>query len=168
MNTNRIKARLEKDSINVYNEKNELIGGIIADSKFKNSEINIGENKYLVSRKKWKSEILENGKIINHLKTNSISGNTEIMESDKKITGVWGFKWGTKLIDQNKNILLKIRNGNIFINENKYEIEISNKDVSDLEILTSLYIHLYGSKMKMTIILMISIINGLIIAKILN
>ena len=63
MNTNRIKARLEKDSINIYNEKNELIGGIISDSKFKNSEINIGENKYLVSRKKWKSEILENGKI---------------------------------------------------------------------------------------------------------
>ena len=72
------------------------------------------------------------------------------------------------MIDKNKNILLKIRNENIFINENKYEIEISNKDVSELEILTSLYIHLYGSKMKMTVILMISIINGLIIAKILN
>ncbi len=168
MNTNRIKARLENDSLNVYNEKNELIGGINVDNKFKNSEIKIGENKYELSRDKWNTKISENGKVIYNLKMNSFSGNTEIMESDKKVTGVWGFKWGTKLIDHNKNILLKIRNENIFINENKYEIEISNKNVSELEILTSLYIHLYGSKMKMTVILMISIINGLIIAKILN
>ena len=166
MNTNRINARLENDSLNVYNEKNELIGGIISDSKFKNSEINIGENKYLVSRKKWKSEILENGKIINHLKTNSFSGNTEIMESDKKIKGVWGFKWGTKLIDHNKNVLLKIRNQKKFINNNKYELEVYNESVSDLEILTSLYFHLYGSKMKMLTVMMVIII--IIIGQILN
>ncbi len=166
MNTNRIKARLENDSLNVYNEKNELIGGINADNKFKNSEIKIGENKYLVFRKKWKSEILENGKIINHLKTNSFSGNTEIMESDKKIKGVWGFKWGTKLIDHNKNVLLKIRNQKKFINNNKYELEVYNESVSDLEILTSLYFHLYGSKMKMLTVMMVIII--IIIGQILN
>lgn len=166
MNTNRINARLENDSLNVYNEKNELIGGINADNKFKNSEIKIGENKYLVSRKKWKSEILENGKIINHLKTNSFSGNTEIMESDKKIKGVWGFKWGTKLIDHNKNVLLKIRNQKKFINNNKYELEVYNESVSDLEILTSLYFHLYGSKMKMLTVMMVIII--IIIGQILN
>ncbi len=168
MNTYKIKARLENDSINVYNEKNELIGGINTESNFKNSEIKIGENKYLYSRKKWKTEISKNGKIISHLKTNSFSGNTEIMENNKKITGVWGIKWGTKMIDNKKNTLLKIRNENLFVNNNKYELEISDKSVSELDILTSLYFHLYGSKMKMRTLMMITIINSLIIGNVLN
>ena len=162
MNTNRIKARLENDSLNVYNEKNELIGGINVDNKFKNSEIKIGENKYELSRDKWNTKISENGKVIYNLKMNSFSGNTEIMESDKKITGVWGFKWGTKLINHNKNVLLKIRNQKKFINNNKYELEVYNESVSDLEILTSLYFHLYGSKMKLKTLIIGAVAVGII------
>jgi hypothetical protein len=46
------------------------------------------------------------------LKTNSFSGNTIILETGHKITGVFGLKWGTKMIDKGKGTLLKIRNEN--------------------------------------------------------
>jgi len=72
------------------------------------------------------------------LKTNSFSGNTEILETGHKITGVSGLKWGTKMMDKENNTLLKIRNENQFINTNKYEIEISNEEVTDLDIFNNL------------------------------
>lgn len=141
-------AKLENDIINVYNEKNFLIGGIKSQSDFKNAEIKTREKTYQLSRNNWETEISENEKVIYHLKTNSISGNTKIEETENKIMGVFGLKWGTKMVDKENNILLKIRNENQFSNTNKYEIEISNERVSDLEILTALYGHLYGSNMK--------------------
>jgi len=142
-------AKLENDILKVYNEKNILIGGIKTQSNFKNTEIKIGENKYELSRNKWNIDISENGKIIYNLKMNSFSGNTEILETGHKITGVFGLKWGTKMVDKENNTLLKIRNENQIVKTNKYEIEISNKKVTDLEILTTLYGHLYGSNMKL-------------------
>jgi len=57
-------ARLENDMINVYNQKNVLIGGIETQSNFKNAEIKIGEHKFQLSRNKWETEISENDKVI--------------------------------------------------------------------------------------------------------
>jgi hypothetical protein len=161
-------AKLENDTLNVYNEENILIGGIKTQSDFKNTEIKIGENKYELSRNKWNTKISENGKVIYNLKMNSFSGNTEILETGHKITGVFGLKWGTKMVDKENNILLKIRNENQIVNTNKYEIEISNKKVTDLEILTTLYGHLYGSSMKLKTVIIGAVAVGIISIGIIN
>jgi len=161
-------ARLENDMINVYNQKNVLIGGIKTQSHFKNAEIKIGEHKFQLSRNKWETEISENDKVIFHLKTNSFSGNTEILETGHKIRGVSGLKWGTKMMDKENNTLLKIRNENQFINTNKYEIEISNEEVTDLDILTTLYGHLYGSNMKLKAVSIVAVAVGILSIGIVN
>jgi hypothetical protein len=161
-------AKLENDIINVYNEKNILIGGIKTQSNFKNAEIKIEEKIFQLSRNKWETEISENDKVIYHLKTNSFSGNTKIQETEYKIVGVFGLKWGTKMMDKENNTLLKIRNENQFTNSNKYEIEISNDRVSDLEILTTLYGHLYGSNMKLKAVIFGVITVGIISSGIMN
>ena len=161
-------AKLENDILNVYNEKNILIGGIKTQSNFKNTEIKIGENEYEISRDKWNTEISEKGKVIYNLKMNSFSGNVEILETGHKITGVFGLKWGTKMVDKENNILLKIRNENQIINTNKYEIEISNKKVTNLEILTTLYGHLYGSNMKLKAVIIGGAAVGIISSGIMN
>ena len=161
-------AKLENDILNVYNEENILIGGIETQSNFKNTEIKIGEKKYELSRNKWNTEISENGKVIYNLKMNSFSGNTEILETGHKITGVFGLKWGTKMVDKENNTLLKIRNENQIVNTNKYEIEISNNKVTDLEILTTLYGHLYGSNMKLKAVIIGAVAVGIISTGIMN
>lgn len=161
-------ARLENDTINVYNGKNILIGGIKTQSNFKNAEIKIGNKKYQLSRNKWETEISEKDKVIYHMKTNSFSGNTTIQETEHKITGVFGLKWGTKMTDKDNNTLLKIRNENQFINKNKYEIEISNKKVTDLDILMTLYGHLYGSNMKLKAVIIGAVAVGIGSSGILN
>jgi hypothetical protein len=161
-------AKLENDILNVYNEENILIGGIETQSNFKNTEIKIGEKKYELSRNKWNTEISENGKVIYNLKMNSFSGNTEILETGHKITGVFGLKWGTKMVDKENNTLLKIRNENQIVNTNKYEIEISNNKVTDLEILTTLYGHLYGSNMKLKTVIIGAVAVGIISIGIMN
>ena len=161
-------AKLENDILNVYTDKNVLIGGIITKSNFKKAEINIGESKFKLSRSKWNTEISEKNKVVCHLKMNSFSGNTKILETGNKITGVFGLKWGTKMIDKENNTLLKIKNENQFINTNKYEIEISNDKVSDLEILTSLYGHLYGSNRKLKAVIIGVISVGIISSGIMN
>jgi hypothetical protein len=161
-------AKLENDVLNVYNDENILIGGIKTLSNFKNTEIKIGENKYELSRDKWNAEISENGKVIYNLKMNSFSGNIEILETGHKITGVFGLKWGTKMVDKENYTLLKIRNENQIVNTNKYEIEISNKKVTDLEILTTLYGHIYGSNMKLKAVIIGAVAVGIISIRILN
>ena len=156
-----MQARLENDFINVYNDSNFLIGGIKIQSNFKNSELNIGEKKLNLSRKNWTTEIFEEGKIILHLRTNSFSGNTEILETGQKIKGVLGLKWGTKLTDRNSDTLVRIRNENQLYHNDKYQIEILNKKVTDLEILLTLYGHLVGSKMKTKAVIGFAIISGI-------
>ncbi|WP_016991439.1 hypothetical protein [Flavobacterium sp. ACAM 123] len=163
-----MKAKLENDVLNVYNERNVLIGGIKIQSNFENTEIKIGEKKFELTRNKWNTKISEKDKVIYNLKMNSFSGNTEILETGNRITGVFGLKWGTKMIDKQKNTLVKIRNENQFINKNKYEIEISNEKVTNLEILTTLYGHLYGSNMKLKAVIIGAVAVGIISSGIMN
>lgn len=143
-------AKLENDSLNVYNEENILIGGIKAPSNLKTTEIKIRENKYELSRNKWNTKISKDGKVIYNLKMNSFSGKTEILETGHKITSGFGLKWGTKMVDKENNTLLKIRTKNQIVNTSQYQIERSNTKVTDLEILTTLYGHLHGSNMKLS------------------
>ena len=161
-------AILENDIINVYRDTNILIGGIKTLSDFNSAEIEIGEKKFQISRNKWKTEILEDGKVLFNLKTNSFSGHTEIIETEYKISGVFGLKWGTKLTDKENNTLVKIRNENQFINTNRYDIETSNGNVTDLDLLLTLYGHLYGSNMKLKTVIVGGVVMALISIGILN
>jgi len=156
-------ARLENDNYNIYKENDLLIGAIKTQSNFKNAEIKVGEKTFKLTRDKWTTKVLEEDKLVYHLKTNSFSGNTKVLETEQKITGVTGFKWGTKMVDKENNTLLKIRNENQFINKNKYVIEISNEKATDFDILLTLYGHLYGSSMKLKAVIIGVIMIGIIL-----
>lgn len=155
-------AKLENDTVNVYDVNNNLIGGVKTQSNFKNAEITIDGKKIELSRNKWKTKIVESGNVICNLETNSFSGNTTILETGRKIKGVTGFKWGTKMVDKENNTLLKIRNENQFVNRNIYEIEISNEKTTELDILLTLYGHLFGSNMKLKALIIGVVAIGII------
>lgn len=146
-------AKFENEIFNVYNQANgNSIGQIKIDfnDPFAQSEILINDTKYHLTRNKWKTAVFDGDEVIYHLKTNSISGNTEIEELNKKIKGVWGLKWGTQLTDENGKTLLKIRNEKKSVHNGNYIIEFKQEDLDPLETLLSLYGHLYGSFLKQT------------------
>lgn len=163
-----LTAKLEIGLVNLYNEDNLLIGSVSSDKDFVNSQIKIGDVKYYLTRNKWETEVSTGESVINHLKTNKFSGITDIFESGIRITGDWGLKWGTKLVDNNKNTLLKIRNEKQLIHNNQYIIQVDNDKTTDLDVLLTLYGHIYGSKMKQQsvfmfiVIIFVFTINGLI------
>ena len=147
----KMKAKFESGTLNVYKyPKDEIIGRIKIDSNanFDESEIIINDKGYKLIRDRWETNVLDGDKIIYHLKTNSFSGNTEIKELNKKIKGVWGLKWATQLVNNEGKTLLKIRNDKKSVNNGNYIIELENTELSSMEILISLYGHLYGSSMK--------------------
>lgn len=150
-----LKTKFENGTFNTYDSKKNLIGKIKINPKanFIDSEIIIDNKIYQVLRKKWETKIIDDGKSIFHLKTNSLSGNTEIKELNKKIKGVWGLKWGTQLTDENGETLLKIRNENKWSNNRTYIINLQTDNLTPLEILISIYGHLYGSSMKQKAVL---------------
>ncbi len=140
----------ENGTFNVYSPKGEIIGKIKIgpNADFIKSEIEINGKKYNVTRHKWETSISDGDNILYHLKTDPIWGIMVIEELNKKIKGVWGLKWGTQLIDENGKTLLKIRNENKFINNGNYVIKLENEILNPMDILISLYGHLYGSSMK--------------------
>lgn len=168
-----LTAKLENENVNLYNEDNVLIGSISSDKYFVNSQIKIGDVKYYLTRNKWETEVSNGESVINHLKTSKFSGITDILESGKRITGDFGLKWGTKLVDNEKNTLLKIRNEKQWFHNNQYIIEVEiieveNEKATDFDVLLTLYGHLHGSKMKQQsvfmfiVIMFVFTINGLI------
>jgi hypothetical protein len=143
-----LTARLENDHVHVYDESDLLIGKLQTGLNFNESEIILSEQKFRLIRDGWNTKILEGSIEKLHLKTSAWSGNTNVVETGQKITGVWGSKWSTALIDATEHTLLKIRNEKSLVTNNKYEIEVSDQPVSDFDILLALYGHLYGSSMK--------------------
>ncbi len=143
-------GKSENKVINLYDDKETVVGSITTESNSKKAMLTIGERKFLVTHDKWKTVITENDKTIYNLKTSRSWANTTILETGSKITGVWGLKWGTQLTDKDKNTLVKIRNINKFFNKSRYEIKVVNDQTSHLDILIALYFHIYSSKMKMT------------------
>jgi hypothetical protein len=142
-------AKLENDIINVYDKNNALIGGIKTHSHFKNGEIIIGDTAYRITRNKRKIEISDNNKVIYHLKIDPFWGSLKIKETGYNIKGVFSLKWGTKMVNKEGGVLVKIKNQNIFFNNNKYDIKLMSNNVSDLDILVALFGHLYGSHLKL-------------------
>lgn len=143
-------ARLENNSHHLYNDNGDLVGKIYIKPKssFEEAEILIDGKKYKIDREKWSITVSENNTATHNLKMNSFSGNVEILETKQKIKGAHSLKWGTKLVDNENNTLLKIRHQNLLFNNNNYVIDVSDKDVNDLDVLLTLYGHLYGSRMK--------------------
>lgn len=151
-----LKAIFEKGYFKVFNSEEKLIGEIkiYPKTNFDKSEIVIGDHHYNLIRKGWESTVYKNDNPLYHLKTNSFSGNTEIKELNRKVKGVWGLTWGTQLSDESGNTLLKIRNDKQFVDNGKCIIKLENGNVKTLEILLSLYGHLYGTSLKQKGVLM--------------
>jgi len=70
------------------------------------------------------SKIFENDKVVYNLKTNSFTGNITVFELNKKIKGVFSLRWGTQLVDEDNNTLLKIKHKNLFVDKGNYVIEV--------------------------------------------
>lgn len=155
-------AILENDVINVYNNENNLIGSIKSNSDLTKTEITTNNKIYNLVQNKLETKVFEGDQKVYNLKTNSFSGSTEILETNKKITGEWGFKWATKMIDNENNTLLKIRNEKQIIHNNRYEIQMSNDNTTDFDILLTLYRHLQASRMKQTAVAIASLVTTMI------
>ncbi len=143
-------AAKENDYIVIFNERNAIIGKIKVYSKdnFSKSEIIVDQKTFLIIRDQWIFKVLDEENIIYNIETNATSGDMKILELDKKIKGVFSLKWGTELIDQHQVSLLKISNKNDQFDYGNYDIKIENKDVSNIEIVLSLFGHLYGSQLQ--------------------
>ncbi len=143
-------VKLENKVFNLYNEERELIGAIKINLKphFSDNEIIMGTRTFKIIRENWTFKIYENEEIVCHLKTNSFFGNITVLELNKKIKGVFSLKWGTQLVDEDNNSLLKIKNENQLIDKGNYILEVTDSTVSNFEILLSIFGHIYGSNLK--------------------
>jgi len=143
-------AKFENGFYHLYDEKNRLIGKIKISTKsnYNESELIVEEKIYKIIREGWAFKIFENDKVVYNLKTNSFTGNITVFELNKKIKGVFSLRWGTQLVDEDNNTLLKIKHKNLFVDKGNYVIEVEDKNVSNFEILLSLFGHLYGSSLK--------------------
>lgn len=146
-----MRAELINNVYVVYNEDNSVLGKVIINLKphFVKNEIVIGDDTYKIVIDGWVFNIFLNDQIVERMKTNSFTGSITVLELGRKIKGVFGFKWGTQMLDEKNNTLLKIGNESTLIDKGKYNIKIENESVSSFEILLSLFTHLYGSNMKM-------------------
>jgi len=143
-----MKAIIENGCLNLFNKDDILIGRIKTELNFQESEIALKDQIFKLIRNGWETVVYEESAEKFHLKTDSLLGNMEILETGYRITGVWGHKWATKLVDEKNKTILKIRNENSFIENGKFEIKIIDETVDDFDILLTFYAHLYGSRMK--------------------
>lgn len=150
-------AKKENGYFVLYDDEKSIIGKI----KFLNNEeleitVN-GENKtYQVIKNKRNFEVKNQNELVCNLNINSFWGDINVIELNKRIKGVFGMKWGTQMVDENNKTLLKIRNESLLVDKGIYEIEISDSQITDFEILLSLFGHLYGSNMKLFSVIMSS------------
>jgi hypothetical protein len=145
-----MKASLNNNIYSIYNDENLILGEIkiLSKGKFSECDLLTDGKLYKLIQKGWNICIFENDKTLYNLEISSWSGNIKILELDKVIKGFWGTNWATQLADDNKNTLLKIRNLNKISDKGEFEFELCATDISNLEILITLFGHLYGSKMK--------------------
>ena len=143
-----LKAILENHRIIIYREDNAIFGTIETDATFENFHATIDQHAFQIIRNKWEAQVLDNGKDVAQLKINSFSGNIAIIPNGYKITSAKSLKWGTKLIDNHNNELLRIRHDNLWINNNRYHIKIKAEKTTPRDILFGLFGHVYGSYTK--------------------
>jgi hypothetical protein len=143
-------AKKENEYFVLYNEENSIIGKIRFQNK-EEIEITVNEENitYQVIKNNWNFEVRNQNELVCNLKMNSFWGDINVIELNKRIKGVFSMKWGTQMVDENNKTLLKIKNENLLIDKGIYEIEISDNQITDFEILLSLFGHLYGSNMKL-------------------
>ncbi|HUH26363.1 MAG TPA: hypothetical protein VLY87_07035 [Flavobacterium sp.] len=151
-----LTARTENELITLFDSKNQIIGKLQIKNNTKECKIFINNKVYDVIREKWTARIVENNQTIYHLKTDKFWGTIKVTESNKEIRGVFGFTWATQLRDAYKQTLLKIRNENSFKNTGVYIIQLDKEDIDPLEILITLYGHIFGSIAKQNTVFLYS------------
>ncbi len=140
-------AKKENKGFVLYNEQNARIGKIVPRAKKTFDIILEKEHKiYQIVRKGRYFEVKENYRHKYTLRENLFWGSFHISELDKTIKGSWGFKWATQMVDSRNKTLLRIRNKNKWFANNSYQLEVLDKSTRRLEILLTLFIHLYTSR----------------------
>lgn len=156
----KVKAKFENDSYHILDKDEVLIAEIKTNlkSRFKENEIVIGTETYKIVRERSSFIISKEAAVVFHLERGSFWKGMTIPETQQKIKGVKGTKWGTQLVDKEDNSLLKIRNENKFRDTKVYKIEIVDKEVQPFAIALTLFGHLYGSDRKSKLGFLIMII----------
>lgn len=125
----------------------EFFGEIIFENTT-HAELKLLNKSYHTSQNEDKDVVLnENGKPLFTLKFDKLWGGAEIINSENyegfEIKGRW-FKVGTRLIDEQDNDLI------IVVNENEgYLVTVNDGSVSPLMIISTIYYHIYASRMKL-------------------
>ncbi|MBS9767122.1 MAG: hypothetical protein KGV44_06245 [Flavobacteriaceae bacterium] len=143
-------TKKEDDFINIYNQENELVGGI----EFRDAtvtEIIVGTEKFEVIFDKKITVVKKDNEVIKSLQYNALWGSFTILENEYKITGKLGLNRGTIMEDKDKNTIVKTCNKSAFFKDYNCEIETTDQ-ATILDIAITLYAHLFGSKMKSTAI----------------
>ena len=125
----------------------EPFGEIIFENTT-HAELKLENKSYHTSTNENKDIVLnENSKSLFTFKFDKLWGGAEIINSENyeglEIKGRW-FKIGTRLIDENDNDLV------VVVNEKEgYLVTINDEAVSPLMIISTIYYHIYASRMKL-------------------
>lgn len=146
-------AEINNNSCIVLNEKSEKIGELIYHKRFNRTacDILIDNKKYEAFRKGFFQKnilvMLEGNEAFKFV-INSWFGSAIIAPLNYKLKGVSSWTGGTRLIDDNDKTLVTIKKAGGIFTHNKFQIEVNDESVSNLNLLLALYFHIYASHNK--------------------
>ncbi|MGB3590886.1 MAG: hypothetical protein WBA16_04305 [Nonlabens sp.] len=160
-----LTAIKHKDTINIVDQGNIHLGSLVETKKeWAQVEIKLADQQYLLHRKGNTIKVLNKSKnVVQELKRNPWWGGISYSNEKKAIKGVLGYKWATQLVDHNETLAVKIKNESQW-NADKILIERSDPQTSDIDVALTLYGHLVGSKNKASLVLILGISFGLLVA----
>ena len=146
-------AEITNNTCIVLNDKSEKIGELIYHKRFNRTacDIFIDNKKYEAFRTKFfqkNIEVMLDGNPAFKFIINSWFGNAVISPIDYKLKGISSWSGGTRLLDNNDNLMLTIKKSGGIFTSNKFQIEISDSSISPLYLMLSVYFHIYSSHNK--------------------
>lgn len=146
-------AEINNNSCIVLNDNSEKIGELIYHKRFNRTacDILIDNKKYEAYRKGFfqkNIQVMLDGNEAFKFIIGSWFGNAVISPINYKLKGISSWSGGTRLIDDNDNTLVTIKKAGGIFTQNKFQIEVNDTTVSNLNLLLALYFHIYSSHNK--------------------
>ncbi len=130
------KGYFKNKTVFAYDEANTLIGFIEEETDKKDIEFVIGKSRYKLIRKgSRRKELIADGKTERRFRFNGFLTHVFELESQRRYTGFYGFKHGSRMVDKENKTLIEVRNANTFLDTQKYMIDTDCSDASKLDVL---------------------------------
>ena len=144
----------------ITNQYSEEIGmlKIVNDNEIRFTSL---DENYQFKLSKNKVEVLKNGKKVDDFERSKPFMNFKSNISNFKIRGISGWEGGTKLVDENNKILVKLNNKSAWADKGIYEFETFT-EVKPYQLALMLHLHIQGSKVKTIVGIALSIVIGAI------